>query len=138
MKYLGIDLGAKTIGVAISNSGIIASTLTTLRFKEDDYDEAAKLLLPLIIENKIDVLVIGLPKHMNNDVGIRGQISIDFKAKMASLTNIEIILSDERLTTKMAVKALSDSKKKGKAQKALKDELAAQLILQNYLDMERG
>ena len=81
-KYLGLDLGSKTLGVSISLSGVIASNLETLRFKNDDYNQAIDLLIPIIKTHGIDVVVLGVPKHMNNDLGIRGQISHDFKAKI--------------------------------------------------------
>lgn len=134
MNYLGLDLGSKTVGVSISTSGIIANNLTTIRFPEDNYDEAALEVIKLIKANKIDVLVIGVPRHMNNDLGIRGQISIDFKEKLLKLIELEIVLWDERMTTQLALKTLSSGNTKYDKQRKLKDELAATLILQNYLD----
>lgn len=134
MNYLGLDLGSKTVGVSISTSGIIANNLTTIRFLEDNYDEAALEVIKLIKANKIDVLVIGVPRHMNNDLGIRGQISIDFKEKLLKLIELEIVLWDERMTTQLALKTLSSGNTKYDKQRKLKDELAATLILQNYLD----
>ena len=137
MKYFGLDLGEKTLGIAISESGIIAHNLTTIRFKSEDYESAALELIKLIDAYKINIIVLGLPKHMNNDIGIKGQTSIDFKALLLSKIDIEVVLWDERLSTKSALKILSDSQKKHKKQKALKDEVAAQVILQNYLDSRR-
>ena len=71
---------------------------------------------------------------MNNDLGIRGQISIDFKEKLLKLIELEIVLWDERMTTQLALKTLSSGNTKYDKQRKLKDELAATLILQNYLD----
>lgn len=133
MTYLGFDLGSKTIGVAKSDSGIIANTLTTLRFREHDYDEALKLTLELIKKEEATVIVLGLPKHMNNDVGIRGKISEDFKKRLTDY-GIEVVLWDERLSTKTALKTMINASEKRNKQKEKKDELAAVLILQNYLD----
>ena len=79
MNYLGLDLGSKTVGVSISTSGIIANNLTTIRFTENNYDEASLEVIKLVKSNKIDVLVIGVPRHKNHDLGNRGQISVDFK-----------------------------------------------------------
>ncbi|CCV64269.1 Putative Holliday junction resolvase [Alteracholeplasma palmae J233] len=135
-KYLGLDLGTKTLGVAISETGIIASNLTTLRFLEDDYDDAITQLISLINERKIDVIVLGYPKHMNNDIGVRGKISEEFKEKLVSRHPIEVVLWDERLSTKTALRMLSDNKKKKEKQRALKDEMAAAVILQGYLDFK--
>ncbi len=134
MKYLGLDLGEKTLGIALSESGIIASNLTTIRFKSEVYSDAVDQLIPLIQKYQIDCIILGLPKHMNNDLGIKGQSSIDFKALIESKIDIQVILWDERLSTKSALRILSLSNKKYDKQRQLKDEVAAQLILQNYLD----
>lgn len=134
-KYLGIDLGSKSLGFAISESGIIANSYDTKYFLEDNYNEAAKITNDLINNLGINVVVIGLPLHMNNDLGIRGQISIDFGKLLKNLnTNLEIILWDERTSTKSAIKTLVEANQSRKKQKAYKDQLAATLILQNYLD----
>ncbi|ABX81518.1 Holliday junction resolvase RuvX [Acholeplasma laidlawii] len=134
MKYFGLDLGEKSLGVAISESGIIASNLTTIRFKSEDYEDAVEQLLKLLNQYKIDCVVLGLPKHMNNDIGLKGQMAIDFKTLLASKSNVQVILWDERLSTKTALRILSDSNKKYDKQRNLKDEVAAQVILQNYLN----
>lgn len=133
--YLGLDLGSKTLGVSISSSGIIATALDTYRFKENDYTEAISIVLQLIKEYRVNIIVLGLPKHMNNDLGIRGQISLDFKQKIESINpNIDIILWDERLSTRTAIKTMIKGSESRKNQKLKKDELAAVVILQNYLD----
>ena len=101
-RYLGLDLGSKTVGISISESGIIASTLTTIRFTEDKYEEACDKVIDIIQLHHIDVVVLGLPKHMNNDIGIRGKISESFKELLEKKTNVTIILWDERLSTRTA------------------------------------
>lgn len=133
-RYLGLDLGSKTVGVAVSESGIIASTLKTIRFTENQYEEAAKLVIDLINELKVDTVVLGLPKHMNNDIGIRGKISESFKEMLEKESKAAIILWDERLSTQTARKAMIHGSERRKIQKEKKDELAAVVILQNYLD----
>jgi putative holliday junction resolvase len=130
--YIGLDLGSKTLGVAMSTSGIIAQTYDTFRFKENDYQKAIDYTLDLIDAHKPHVIVLGLPKHMNNDLGIRGEISMMFKKAIEAASDVNIILWDERLSTQSAMKAMMGAKKDTKKQK--KDELAAVLILQNYLD----
>ena len=134
MKYFGLDLGERTLGIAISESGIIAQNLTTIRFKPLDFEDALNQLLILANQYKIDVLVIGFPKHMNNDVGEKALMVIRFKEMLESVSSIKVIAWDERLSTKTALRILSDSNKKYDKQRALKDEVAAQVILQNYLD----
>ncbi|MFA5560451.1 MAG: Holliday junction resolvase RuvX [Acholeplasmataceae bacterium] len=132
-RYLGLDLGSKTLGVAISESGLIASVYKTIRFVENNYDDALEQLVPVIDENKITTVILGLPKHMNNDLGIRGEISTQFKAKILEKRNVEVILWDERLSTQAVKKVMVQAIRRSK-QKTIKDELAAVLILQNYLD----
>jgi putative Holliday junction resolvase len=133
-KYLGLDLGSKTLGVALSESGVIASNLETYRFKENDYIDASNYIKDLVEKLKIDVVVLGLPKHMNNDLGIRGKISEDFKELILSKVNVEVILWDERLSTKSALNFMIKGSDSINKKKQKKDELAAAIILQNYLD----
>ena len=137
-RYLGIDLGSKTIGLSISESGVIAQALTTLRFKEDDYDEAVTLIKEQIEKLKIDVVVLGYPKHMNNDVGKRGLISEQIKEKLETLSSVNVVLQDERLSTKSALNVMISGGTSRKKQKQKKDELAAVIILQNYLNRNEG
>jgi putative holliday junction resolvase len=132
--YLGLDLGSKTCGIAISSSGIIAETYDTLRFRENDYDEALSLVVQVIKQTNASVVVLGMPKHMNNDIGIRGKISESFKASLEQAYPVEVILWDERLSTRTAMQAMSKVSEKNKTKKAKKDELAAVVILQNYLN----
>ena len=135
MKYLGLDLGSRTLGIAISESGIIASNLETFRFREDDYDSAINHTKDLVNQYKIDCVVLGLPKHMNGDLGIRAQLSYDFKDKLISLCpNLEVVLSDERLTTVIVDKTMIAGNMRREKRKSLKDEMAAVVILQDYLD----
>ena len=135
MKYLGLDLGSRTLGIAISESGIIASNLETLRFKEDDYETAINHTRNLVEKYKIDCVVLGLPKHMNGDEGIRASISYDFKSKLEALCpNLKVVLSDERLTTVIVDKTMIAGNMRREKRKSLKDEMAAVVILQDYLD----
>lgn len=137
-NYLGLDLGSKSLGLAISNSGIIANAFTTKYFKDDDYDAAALIMKDIIVAEKITTLVIGLPKHMNNDLGIRGQITIDFGEKIKELVDVEIVLWDERTSTQAAIKSLVKGNASRKKQRNKKDEIAAVIILQNYLDYKEN
>jgi putative Holliday junction resolvase len=133
--YLGIDLGSKTLGLSLSESGIIAQSLETLRFKENDYQAAAVMISEVIKKHHIKTVVLGLPKHMNNDIGIRGKISETFKTQIEAIdSSVEIVLWDERLSTKTALKTMIQGSERRKSQKQKKDELAAVVILQNYLD----
>lgn len=134
-KYIGLDIGQKTIGISYSNSGIIANNLETYRFNDNNYELAFDYINKLIKTNNIETVVIGLPKHMNNDLGIRANISIDFKENiLKNNPNVEVILYDERLSTKEVINTLVKANVTRKKQKMIKDELSAVIILQNYLD----
>ena len=133
-RYIGLDLGSKTLGISISESGIIASNHSTYKFEEDNYQLAVNYINDFINDNKIDVVVLGLPRHMNNDLGIRGEISLQFKELLSKINDCEIILWDERLSTKSALDVLIKGSARRDKQKKIKDELAATIILQNYLD----
>ena len=135
MRYLGLDLGSKTLGIAISDlTETLATTLTTLNFKDEDYDKLALLLEPIIKENNVDKIVLGLPKNMNNTLGPRAEITLEFKEKLERLYNLEVILEDERLTSVISnqVMIMADMSRKKRKKKV--DGIAAQLILQSYLD----
>ena len=135
---MGLDLGSRTLGIATSDSlGWLASALTTLRFGEDDYETALAGLLPLVNEHKISCIVLGFPKHMNGDVGIRGEISIKFKEMIEEKIDIPVILWDERLSTVAAQKMIISQNVKKTKRKSLNDQMAAVYILQGYLDSKK-
>ena len=134
MRILGLDLGSVTLGVSVSDvMGLIARPVETLRFPSDDYDAAFEKVKPLIDEFAIKTVVLGLPKHMNGDVGIRGEISIAFKAKLETL-GLDVVLWDERLTTVAANRILLQADVSRKKRKQVIDQMAAVKILQSYLD----
>jgi len=135
MRYLGLDLGSKTLGIATSDlTNTLATTLTTLNFKDEDYDELINQLLPIIKENNITKIVLGFPKNMNNSLGERAEITLAFKEKLEELSGLEVILEDERLTSVISnqVMIMADMSRKKRKKKV--DGIAAQLILQGYLD----
>lgn len=137
-KVIGLDLGSRTCGVAISDiSGILARTYETIRFTDDDYDTCCKRVVEICQKEKVNDIVLGMPKHMNGDVGIRGQISIDFKAKLLEFHPFNVILWDERLSSVAVNRAMIDGNKRREFRKEHKDELAAVVILQGYLDFKR-
>ncbi|MDD8049550.1 MAG: Holliday junction resolvase RuvX [Thomasclavelia sp.] len=135
-KILGLDLGSRTCGIAMSDSlGMIAHGVETYHFKADDYDNCLEYITNIINDNDIKTVVLGLPKHMNGDIGIRADISIDFKEKLEKKNEgIEVILIDERLTTKLAENQLIFADVSRKKRKKVIDKMAAVAILQGYLD----
>ena len=139
MRYLGLDLGARTLGVAISDAThTIATTLTTLHFNDSDYDEAVSLLKPIIKDNNVGKLVLGFPKNMNGTVGPRALLALDFKKKLEEEFNLEVVMQDERLTTVEAEGYMLKADMSRKKRKQKIDGLAANIILQTYLDKERN
>lgn len=135
MRYLGLDLGSKTLGVSISDlTNTVASLYTTIRFKEEDYEYAIKELETIIIENKITDIVLGLPKNMNNTLSTRALICLEFKEKLEKTFNINVIMEDERLTSVISNNILIDANMSRKKRKTKVDGMAAILILQSYLD----
>ena len=134
MRILGLDLGSRTLGVSVSDAlGMIARPVETIRFEQDDYDSALTQIKKYIDEFQVKKAVLGLPKHMNGDVGIRGEISIMFKEKIETL-GVEVILWDERLTTVAAERILISADVSRKKRKKVIDQMAAVQILQGYLD----
>lgn len=139
MKVLGLDLGSRTIGIAISDSlGIIASGVETFRFPEDRYDLALDRVLSIVNEKKVEKIVLGYPKHMNGDIGDRAKLCEEFKKMIEEKINIEVILIDERWTTKLAENRLLEADISRKKRKKVIDKMAAVVILQNYLDSKGG
>lgn len=139
MRYLGLDLGTRTLGISISDeTKTIASGLTTLRFEEGDYDAILDDLRKILEENKIEKIVLGLPKNMNNTLGDRAETTIMFQKKIEELFNIEVVLQDERLSTVAAHNYLLEADMSRKKRKKVVDKMAANIILQTYLDIEKG
>lgn len=136
MRILGLDLGSVTCGVSVSDAlGMIARAYKTVRFAEEDYDSAYEQIVSIMEELQIHKVVLGLPKHMNGDVGIRGEISIAFKERLEQ-TGVEVILWDERLTTVAAEKILIAADVSRKKRKKVIDQMASVQILQSYLDSQ--
>lgn len=135
-KVLGLDLGSRTCGIAMSDIlGMLAHGVETFRFKDNDYASCANHVKELVEQNDIHTIVLGLPKHMNGDIGERGEISIAFKKKLEEMIEgIEVILIDERLTTKVAESQLIFADVSRKKRKKVIDKMAAVEILQGYLD----
>lgn len=135
MKYLGLDLGSRTLGLAISDSlGMFARAYDTLRFEDDDYDYAVNETINICKKEGINEIVLGNPKHMNGDEGIRSQISYDFKKKIEEKSDIKVHLLDERLTTVRVDKAMIMGNMSRQKRHQKKDEMAAVVILQDFLD----
>ena len=132
MRYLGLDLGSRTLGIAVSETGLIASNYKTIRH-EEEYDRLLDEVKALVDELKIDTVVLGFPKNMNNTIGPKGELSLDFKEKLEKIINIPVVLQDERLSTKSALDTLIKGNVSRKDRKKVVDSVAATIILQTYL-----
>lgn len=136
MRYLGLDLGSVTCGVSLSMTGMIAETYCTVRFKPDDYDTCLDRVLEIAAKEKPDVIVLGLPLHMNGDLGERGEICMEFGKVLEAESSIKVVMRDERLTTVAAEQILLEADVSRKKRKKVIDQMAAVQILQGYLDAQ--
>ena len=138
MRIMGLDLGNKTLGVAISDpTGFLSTGYPTIRFKSRDFDFALAEAKKLIEKEKVEKIVLGLPKNMDGTEGIQAETSRMFKKMLEDSTKLEVVLFDERLTSRMALNSMimGGSNKKDRHDQI--DEMAAKIILQDYLDQIR-
>ena len=137
MRCLGLDLGTKTLGLAISDkSNTISSPYKVLRYNNEDYDILFKELDIIIKQNNITDLVLGLPKNMNNTLGFASERSLKFKKALEERYKLEVILIDERLSTVEATNYLLEADTSRKKRKEVVDGIAASIILETYLRMK--
>ena len=135
MIYLGLDLGSKTLGISISDrTNTIASVYTTIYFKEDDYDSLFPIIKDIIDKEGITAIILGFPKNMNNTIGKRAEITLEFRDKLKSIIGIDVYLMDERLTSVISNNVLISADISRKKRKKKVDGMASVLILQSYLD----
>ena len=136
MRILGLDYGSKTVGVAVSDPlGLTAQGVEIIRRKsENKLRQTLARLEELIAEYQAELLVLGYPKHMNNDIGDRAVKSLEFQEILKRRTGLDVVMWDERLTTVEANRTLAEADVRGVDRKQYVDELAAVFILQGYLD----
>ncbi|MCI2110300.1 MAG: Holliday junction resolvase RuvX [Acidaminococcaceae bacterium] len=138
MRTMALDLGTKTIGVAVSDAtGLIARGVETIRRQGKNKDFAR--LDEIIRQEEVDSIVIGYPKNMNGSIGERAKASEVYKDELAKqYPQLKIILWDERLSTVAAEKVLVAADMQRKKRRKIIDMMAAVVILQNYLDSRGG
>ena len=133
-RMIGVDLGQARIGVAVSDElGLLAHPLETIPAGRD----AARRIAQIVQEKSADRVIVGLPRHMNGSVGAGAMDALAFAEKLRGLLPCEVVTWDERLTTTAANRALRDSGRKTRESRQLVDQVAAQMILQGYLDSGR-
>lgn len=138
MKKIGLDVGEKTIGVAISDAfGWTAQGLTTIQWDENDYSTAREELRKIIEDHMVTEAVVGFPKNMNGTIGPRGEASQTFASWLEKNFKLTAHLWDERLTTMAAERVLIDADVSRKKRKKVIDKMAAVMILQSFLDSKQ-
>ncbi len=137
MRYLGLDLGTKTVGVAISDkTNTIASNLKVIKYTSQTKEAMLQEICDLINTYHITHVVLGLPKNMDNSLGFASQRSLDFQKELAQKCDVQIELLDERLTTVQAENILLNADLSRKKRKKVIDGVAATIILDTYLRMK--
>ena len=139
MRYLGLDLGTKTLGIAITDrSCTIASVLKVVHFKSNDYEIAVQAVIDILDNYEISKIALGLPKNMNNTCGFASKRSEEFKKLLECKTNIPIYLIDERLSTTEAENILLSADLSREKRKKVINGVAAQIILETFMKMEEN
>lgn len=135
MRYLGLDLGNRTCGIAVSDPmGIIATSIETVRFSEKNLQKCLEYVKMYVADRKVEKIVMGLPKNMNGTLGPQSEYVFEFKKMLEEETGLEVILFDERLSTVEVTKIMISADISRAKRKTKVDTLAATLILQSYLD----
>jgi putative Holliday junction resolvase len=130
-RFLGVDFGDRWVGIALSDpSGTFCSPLSVLERKADFFDRVRKL----VEEHEVHRIVLGLPRNMDGSLGPKALQVQDFGRKLEELTGVPVETWDERLTTAEALRALRDAGVSPRKRVAKTDKVAAQILLQSYLD----
>lgn len=139
MRILGLDYGSKTVGVAISDPLLITAQGVEIirRESEGKIRKTYQRIEELCKQYEVEKIVLGYPKNMNGTDGERAQKSLEFKDALERRTGIPVIMWDERLTTVSADNAMMESGIRRENRKEYVDEIAAMIILQNYLESIR-
>lgn len=138
MIALGLDLGTKTLGVAISRTGIIANPHKLLRYNNEEYDKLALEVANIVRQENVTEIALGLPKNMNNSCGFATERSQNFKKILEKYVDVPITLVDERLSTVEATNILLANDMSRKKRKNVIDVTAAMIILDTYLKKRKA
>jgi putative Holliday junction resolvase len=136
MRTMGLDMGSRTIGVAISDElGITAQGLKTIRRKSTEED--LREIAAIVGQFEIQKIVVGLPENMNGTLGKQAEIILEWMKVLSDEIQVPVVAWDERLSTVGASKVLLEADLSRRKRKKVIDKLAAVLILQGYLDQSR-
>lgn len=137
MRTMGLDVGSKTVGIALSDElGWTAQGLKTLKINEEENVFGFDELGEIIKEYEVGKVVVGLPKNMNGTIGPRGEASQFYARELEERFGVPVILWDERLTTVAAERVLLEADMSRKKRKKVIDKMAAMMILQGYLNSQ--
>ncbi|MDM5195384.1 Holliday junction resolvase RuvX [Bacillus hominis] len=135
MRILGLDVGTKTVGVAMSDEmGWTAQGLETIKINEERGHFGFDRISELVKQYNVDKIVVGLPKNMNGTIGPRGEACQQFAENLQNLLQLEVVMWDERLSTMAAERLLISADVSRKKRKQVIDKMAAVVILQGFLD----
>ena len=139
MRIMGLDYGARTVGVAISDELLMTAQAKEIIRRKDENKLRRTLarIEELIQEYDIREIVLGLPLRMDSSVGVRAEISMEFRDKIERRTGIPVTLQDERLTTVEADEIMDELGIRGKERKDYVDMIAAKVILEDYLNARK-
>ncbi|MBS9805288.1 Holliday junction resolvase RuvX [Bacillus albus] len=135
MRILGLDVGTKTVGVAMSDEmGWTAQGLETIKINEERGHFGFDRISELVKQYNVDKIVVGLPKNMNGTIGPRGEACQQFAENLRELLQLDVVMWDERLSTMAAERLLISADVSRKKRKQVIDKMAAVVILQGFLD----
>ena len=135
MRIMGLDVGSRTVGVAISDAfGWTAQGIETIKINEENLEFGLERIDELVKEHNVTEFVVGFPKNMNNSIGPRAEASEQYAGLLTDKYHFPVTLWDERLTTMAAERMLIDADVSRKKRKLVIDKMAAVMILQGYLD----
>lgn len=136
MRIMGLDFGSKTVGVAISDPLLItAQGIEIIRRKDENkLRQTLARIEALAAEYEVEKIVLGLPKNMNDTMGERAELSLEFKEKLERRTGLPVVMWDERLTTVAADRVMMEAGIRREDRREYVDKIAACFILQGYLD----
>lgn len=137
MRVMGLDVGSKTVGVAVSDElGWTAQGIETISIDEEKEKFGFERVAEIVGLYEVQKIIVGFPKNMNNTIGPRGEASKAYAEKLKELLGLPVIMWDERLSTMAAERVLLEADVSRKKRKKVIDKMAASMILQGYLDSQ--
>lgn len=137
MRTLAVDYGDRRVGLAISDeTGMFAHVFSVLEI--DDVYDCVERISAVVYEKKVEEVVVGLPKRMNNVIGARAKVTLEFVEELKQAVDVPVVTWDERLTTVQAQGLLDETGISRKDQRGRIDAVAAQILLQSYLDAKKS